>query len=148
MGVSYDVFTKSFLDKIKEYDFIELEELDRVEIVDGYMKRACSRFNPICEYDIVSGNDNTRELTSDIRTADIIEIADIVSEGMLVQWMKPYVYKQENYENMINTTDYSGYSPAELLHRITDTYKTCKKDFSNMMKEYSYSHGNLGDLHL
>lgn len=148
MGVSYDVFTKSFLDKIKEYDFINLDELDRVEIVDGYMKRACAQFNRICKYDIVTGDDNKREFTTDIQSPDIAEISDIVSEGMLVQWMKPYVYKQENYENMINTTDYSGYSPAELLHRINEAYRVCKKDFTNMMKDYSYSHGDLGDLYL
>ena len=85
---------------------------------------------------------------TDIPEKDLDEISDIISEGMLVQWMKPYMYKQENYENMINTTDYSGYSPAELLNRITAAYKMCKRDFSNMMKDYSYNHGDLSELHL
>lgn len=148
MSVSYDVFTEAFLDKVKEYDFIKLEEYDRTKVVDGYMKRACAQFKKICKYDIVTGDDIVRELEADIDAADIEEIADIISEGMLVQWMKPYMYKQENYENMINTTDYSGYSPAELLYRITTAYKMCKRDFSNMMKEYSYNHGDLSDLHI
>lgn len=148
MSVSYDIFTTYFLDKVKEYDFIKLEEYDRTKVVDGYMKRACAQFNKICKYDIVNGDDNVRKFPIDILDEDIDEIADIISEGMLVQWMKPYIYKQENYENMLNTTDYSGYSPAELLYRITSAYKMCKKDFSNMMKEYSYNHGDLSDLHL
>lgn len=148
MSVSYDVFTVHFLDKVKEYNFIKLDEYDRTKIVDGYMKRACSQFNKICKYDIVNGDDIVREFEIEIPDDEIEEIADIVSEGMLVQWMKPYMYKQENYENMINTTDYSGYSPAELLYRITEAYKMCKKDFANMMKEYSYNHGDLSDLHL
>jgi len=148
MSVSYDIFTGHFLDKVKEYDFIKLDEYDRTKVVDGYMKRACSQFNKICKYDIVNGDDNIREFEIDIPDDEIEEIADIVSEGMLVQWMKPYMYKQENYENMINTTDYSGYSPAELLYRITEAYKMCKKDFANMMKDYSYNHGDLSDLHL
>lgn len=148
MGVSYDIFTEYFLDKVKEYDFIELEESSRTRIVDGYMKRACSQFNKVCEYDLVTGDDETRMLTADIDESDIEEIADIISEGMLVQWMKPYMYKQENYENMLNTTDYSGYSPAELLRRITDAYKSCKRDFINMIREYSYNHGDLSTLHL
>lgn len=148
MSVSYDIFTGHFLDKVKEYDFIKLDEYDRTKVVDGYMKRACSQFNKICKYDIVNGDDNIREFEIEIPDDEIEEIADIVSEGMLVQWMKPYMYKQENYENMINTTDYSGYSPAELLYRITEAYKMCKKDFANMMKDYSYNHGDLSDLHL
>lgn len=148
MSVSYDIFTGHFLDKVKEYDFIKLDEYDRTKVVDGYMKRACSQFNKICKYDIVNGDDNIREFEIEIPDDEIEEIADIVSEGMLVQWMKPYMYKQENYENMINTTDYSGYSPAELLYRITEAYKMCKRDFANMMKDYSYNHGDLSDLHL
>ena len=148
MSVSYDVFTEHFLDKVNEYNFIKLEEENRTRIVDGYMKRACAQFNKLCKYDIITGDDDARVLTADIAVADIEEIADIVSEGMLVQWMKPYMYKQENYENMLNTTDYSAYSPAELLYRITEAYKMCKRDFSNMMKEYSYNHGDLSDLHI
>lgn len=148
MGVSYDVFTERFLNKVKEYDFLTLDEYDRTRIVDGYMKFSCAQFNKICKYDIVKGDDYIRQLDADIPEEDIEEIADIITEGMLVQWMKPYMYKQENYENMINTTDYSGYSPAELLYRITSAYKMCKKDFSNMMKDYSYNHGDLSDLHL
>ena len=148
MGVSYDLFTKSFLDKVSEYDFIRFDDADRTAIVDGLMKRACAQFNKICLYDIVTGDDDIRELSVDIPDGDIEEIVDIVSEGMLVQWMKPYMYRQENYENILNTTDFSSYSPAELLHRITAAYKMCKRDFSNMMKEYSYNHGDLSTLHL
>ncbi len=148
MGVSYDVFIEHFRDKAKDYDFIMLDEYNLTKIVDGYMKRACSQFNKVCKYDIVTGDDEIRELAAEIPVEDLIEIADIVSEGMLVQWMKPYAYKQENYENLINTTDYSGYSPAELLHRITTAYKACQRDFSNMIKNYSYDHGDLSELHL
>jgi len=148
MSVSYDILTSMFLDKVEEYKYLSLPEENRTQIIDGYMKRACAQFKKICKYDIATGDDGAREFLIDISNEDIDEIADIISEGMLVQWMKPYVYKQENYENMLNTTDYSGYSPAELLHRITAAYKLCKKDFSNMMKEYSYNHGNLSDLHL
>lgn len=148
MSVSYNIFTSYFLDKVEEYKFIKLPEENRTQTVDGYMKRACSQFKRICKYDITNGDDNVREFPINIPAEDIDEIADIISEGMLVQWMKPYVYKQENYENMLNTTDYSGYSPAELLNRITGAYKMCKKDFSNMMKEYSYNHGDLSDLHI
>lgn len=148
MSVSYDIFTSMFLDKVEEYKFIKLPEENRTQIVDGYMKRACAQFKKICKYSIATGDDDAREFPIDIPFEDIDEIADIISEGMLVQWMKPYVYKQENFENMLNTTDYNVYSPAELLHRITTSYKMCKKDFSNMMKDYSYDHGDLSDLHI
>jgi len=148
MSVSYDTFAGAFLAKVTEYDFLRLDDYDRNSTVDGYMKRACAQFNKICKYDLLDRDDAIREFAADIPDDEIDEIADIVSEGMLVQWMKPYFYRADNLENILNTTDFSAYSPAELLYRITNAYHESKHDFSNMMKEYSYNHGDLTDLAL
>ena len=149
MTVSYDSFTEAFLAKITEYDFLKLTEVDRQAIVDGYMKRAISRFSEVCKYDIANGDDDNREYDLDGATADEAEeIIDIVSDGMLEQWMRQYMFKQDNLQNMLNTNDFSQYSPAELTYRITNAYKMCKHDFTGRMREYSYRHGNLKELHI
>lgn len=148
MRVPYDLFAGAFLSKITEYSFIQLNDFDRNAIVDGYMKRALSKFNKVCKYDIVSHDDILRELTTDIPEDEVDEIVDIVSEGMLEQWMKPYVYRQENLENTLNTKDFTTYSPAELLLRISNAHAKVQKDYTNMIREYSYSHGDLSGLHL
>ena len=90
----------------------------------------------------------TEKCKNSLTKKDLDEIVDIVSEGMLVQWMKPFVYKQEGLENVLNTKDFTTYSPAELLMRIGNAYNAAQKDFTNMMREYSYNHGDLTDLHL
>ena len=100
-------------------------------------------------YDLTTtADDMVREFDTDIEAEDLDEIVEIVSEGMLVQWMKPYTYKQENLESVLNTRDFTTYSPSELLLRISATYAAVRKDFTNMMREYSYNHGDLSSLHL
>lgn len=148
MTVSYNLFTKAFLNKITEYNFIKMDFDDGLDIIDGYMKRACAQFANVCNHDIVNGDDDERAFELEIDESELDELIDIISEGMVVQWMKPYMYKQENLENMLNTSDFSAYSPAELLYRITNAYNMCKKDFTVLMREYSYNHGDLSDLHL
>lgn len=149
MSVSYDVFAGAFLSKILEYDFVHLEEEQRTSVVDGYMKRAISSFKKICKYDLtLTADDELREFAVDIEDEDIDEIVDIVSEGMIVQWLKPFTYKQENLELVLNTRDFTTYSPAELLMRIGNAYAKVQKDYVQMMREYSYNHGDLTDLHL
>lgn len=149
MGVPYDVFAGAFLAKISEYSFLSLAEKDRTEMVDGFMKRALSAFRKNCKYDLfTTGNDETRTFSVDIPEADLTEIADIVSEGMVSQWLKPYVNKQENLENVLNTKDVTTYSPAELLMRVGNAYTKVQRDYTNMIREYSYNHGDLSDLHL
>ena len=148
MGVPYNLFTGAFLGKVTEYEFGRLDPYNRTVTVDGYMKRACSQFNHICKYDLSRYDDLIREFLIEIPEDEIDEIVDIISEGMLVQWMKSYVYHADNLQNVLNTSDFTSYSPAELLYRITNAYNTCKKDFTNMMREYSYNHGDLSDLSL
>lgn len=149
MSVPYDKFTEGFLAKVTEFDFANMTDFERTSIVDGYMKRAISAFRKNCLYDFSStGDDAVREFDVEVPDDDLVEIVDIISEGMLVQWMKPYTYKQENLEMILNTKDYTTYSPAELLNRVSSAYSKAQKDFVSMMREYSYNHGDLTDLHI
>ena len=149
MSVPYDKFTEAFLAKITEYDFVNMKDFERNNLIDGYMKRAIAAFRHINPYDLSStADDNIREFNVDIPAEEIDELVDIISEGMLAQWMKPYTYKQENLEMALNTRDFTTCSPAELLNRISSAYAKVQKDFVSMMREYSYNHGDLTDLYL
>lgn len=152
MLISYDTFTSAFLAKLTEYDFIRVPEPMRHELVDGYMKRACAKFSEVCKYDIANGDDDVRAFVlgddgKDISSSELHEIVDIVSLGMLVQWFTQQYYNQENMKNMLNTSDFSHYSPSELLYRMTSAFEMCKSDFENAIREYSYRHGDLTSLH-
>lgn len=104
MSVSYDNFSGAFLAKVTEFELSNLVEYVMQEVVDGYMKRAISAFKKNCKYDLsTTADDAQREFNVDIEPDALDEIVDIVSEGMVVQWLKPYVYKQELLENVLNT---------------------------------------------
>lgn len=153
MSLSYDTFTGAFLSKITEYDFANMlnsvQDSDPSEIVDGYMKRAIAAFKNVCQYDLTStADDAERSFDVEVSDDDMDELVDIISEGMVVQWMKPFVYQQENLQNVLNTRDFTTYSPSELLHRIGNAYKQAQKDYTQMVREYSYNHGDLTVLHI
>ena len=119
MSVSYDLFDKAFLAKISEFEILTLDESTRQDLVDGYMKRAIANFKKNCKYDFIStADDNLRNFDVDVNEEDIDELVEIISEGMVVQWMKPYINRQELLESVMNTRDYSTYSSAELLKRV------------------------------
>jgi len=149
MNVSYDRFTEAFLAKITEYEFLKLSEEGRQALVDGYMKRACASFSDVCVYNITGGNDEDREFVFDGATKnDVEEIVDIISDGMVTQWLRQHLYKQENLSITMNTADFTHYSPAELTYRITNAYKLTRQNFINAMREYSFRHGDLTRLHI
>lgn len=163
MNVPYDIFAGAFLGKVTEYDFLRVDDYDRTKTVDGYMKRAIAAFRHVCKFDFTNtADDNIREFIieptqddpdgelqrrlDEELNEDLDEIVDIVSDGMLVQWMKPYFFRADNLENVLNTADFSAYSPAELLYRITNAYHEAGRGFKNRIKEYSYDHGDLSNL--
>lgn len=148
MTVTYDSIIAVFLSKITEFELLNLVEEDRNYILDGYLTRAAASFNKVCEYDLSLRDEETREFTDDFEESDIDEIADILSEGMLVGWLKPYVYRQELLENVLNTNDFTTYSPAELLLRVGNAYSKAQKDYTQGIREYSFNHGDLTELHL
>lgn len=144
MSVPYDRFAEAFLAKVSEYDFLQLSEYDRTHLVDGYMKRAISAFRKNCKYNFMTtADDIAREYLVDVDDEDLDEIVDIVSEGMVVQWLRQFVNSQENLQLVLNSRDFTTYSSAELLNRINGTYTEARKNFINAMREYSYNHGDL-----
>jgi len=148
VNISYDTIVDAFLNKISEFEFLDMGSEDRESIVSGYMKRAVSKFKKICVYDLNMHDDESGAFTDNFAEDDVDEIVEIISEGMVVQWLKPYVNKQENLESVLNTSDYTTYSPAELLMRVGNAYKDTKKDYTQMIREYSFVHGDLTVLHL
>ncbi len=154
MSIPYDSFVGAFLSKISEYDLLSLGDEDRMSVVDGFLKRALSSslLKKVLGFDLASAADDaTRTIVipaGSLSDDDVDEIIDIISEGMLVQWLKPYVYQQELLQNVMNTRDYTMYSPAELLMRVGNAYKKAQSDYTQMLREYSYNHGDLTALHI
>lgn len=149
MSISYDVFVSDFLDKLTEYELLGLFKTDREDRVYGFLRRAMYRFDRVCSYDIVlSKNDDTKEYEVEIPDEEIDEISDIVSEGMIVQWLKPYVNSQDLLENSLNTSDFTKYSSSTLLNQVRTAYESAEKNFKQMLLDYSYNYGDLTDLSL
>lgn len=144
----YDDIVGAFLLKISDYDFAQMPT-ERDGIVNVYMRNAVSEFKKNCLYNLTASyNDCKRVFDIDIKTEDIDELIDIISEGMVAQWLKQFVYRQENLQNILNTRDYTMYSPAELLLRIGNAHAEVKKNYTQMIREYSYNHGDLTRLHI
>ncbi len=149
MTISYDIMADAFLEKISEFEFVKIEGNIRDAIIIGLMKRAISEFKKNCKYKLTGTFDDVQmQFIVDVKDDDADELVDIISEGMVVQWLKPYVYAQENLQNVLNTRDFNMYSPAELLKRVSGVYENAKSAYIQMIREYSYNHGNLTNLHI
>ena len=141
----YKAFIVTFLDKISDYKLLNYEDYLVDELAVGYMKRVCTKFDKICQADLSQQDDNEYAFLSDEIDDEII---DIVTDGMVVEWLRQYVNNSDNLENILNTKDFTMYSSKNLLAEIKSLYQDEQKAFTNSMREYSYNHGDLSNLHL
>ena len=147
MTVSYERVIDEFLQKVTEYRLLEMPASTREHIVRRYMVSALSDFSKKCREPLVGYDDETQtiEMENDI---DVDEFANIISDGMVYYWFKQHMNNQENLSNLLNTTDFSSYSPAELLKQVKASYDQCRKNYTAELREYTYEHGDLTDLHV
>ena len=141
----YKAFIDTFLDKISDYKLLNYDDYLVDELAVGYMKRVCTKFDKICQADLSQQDDNEYAFLSDEIDDEII---DIVTDGMVVEWLRQYVNNSDNLENILNTKDFTRYSSKNLLAELKSLYQDEQKAFTNSMREYSYNHGDLSNLHL
>ncbi|WP_099467744.1 hypothetical protein [Konateibacter massiliensis] len=127
-----------FLDKVTAYSLTMFNDTEKEDIVYGYMRSACAKFK-CCKVDLTDRDDELRVFNNTLND----EILDIISETMVVAWLQPKLNNEDNLVNSLSTKDYSLYSPANLLAKLTDVFTLAKKNSSIMVSNYSFSHGKL-----
>lgn len=140
MATTFATVYQAFMDKVTDYDLALMVEADAKSLMRGYLTQAVVRFLESCTKDLSQTDEN-----GFLETLDIDEI-DIISEGMVVAWLRPKRNNLDLLRNALNTKDFTTFSPANLLDKVNETYVTSESRFVSRIKEYSYIHNNVGDL--
>jgi hypothetical protein len=142
MTTPYSEIYNTFLGKITDYDLPKFDDVDREDIIFGYMKSACVNFNKVCKIDLYDRDEILKQFNNGLDD----EIVDIISELMLVEWLKPKVLSTENLKNCLSTKDFSLFSPANLLKEMRETLTLCKNNARSLINNYSFSHADFNEL--
>jgi len=142
MATPYSDVINSFLGKITDYELPKFLLTEKETIVYGYMFTSCSKFKRLCKVDLSDRDDTEKQFNEDLDD----EIIDIITETMIVEWLKPKLYSLENLRNVLNTKDFTQFSPANLLDKIQATYKEAKLESKRMMNNYSHYHGKVDEI--
>ncbi len=148
MVVSYDTIIEAFLQKITEYKLLGLPESTRDEIVHNYMKNAIMDFSKECREKIIAFDDEEGTVEFENLEMDAVEVVNLIATGMTYYWFQPYMLHQDLLELRLNTTDFTSYSPAELLKQVRIAYSDVRIQFKHDLREYTYNNGDLTDLYI
>lgn len=141
---SYDEVFSNFKDKITDPDLLLFSKDLQVEMLISYMDKAIAKCNRIVKKTVdLSKRDNTI-LEFQVQIPD--DVMDIITEWMTVFWLEPYLNNIENLKNTLSTKDFSVFSPANLLEKISDRYNTARKYARSIMNEYSFFIADMKEL--
>jgi hypothetical protein len=139
MSTQYSVVYSGFLNRITDYDLPSFTEEDRESTLYNLMNQSCSKFCRICKnvsgIDLSKRDSENKQFLFDLSDEQL----DIIETGMIVEWLKPKYYSDENMRNILNTKDYSmAASPVNVLGGVRNTYLQVKSEFESAMNKYSF----------
>lgn len=123
--------------KPKDLVLIASEELFYDETRTHYLTEWVNEAGEICR-GYVLHNGNIFTLTN--REKDILAL------GMVLHFVEPYVYNTDALQNALNTKDFTLYSPANLLEKMTDLMNITRKRLKGEINLYSFRNGEISSL--
>lgn len=136
-----EVFSR-FRSRIRNYDFLEFDDFTILQYQYSLLIQSIFDFSDICKTDIEDYDSELMVFNQKLTGKEI----NILSLGMMVHFLEPYVYNTDALQNAISTKDFSVYSPANLLEKMTELLKETKKELKKEINLYSFKNGEISDL--
>lgn len=142
MATPFTEVYSHFLSKISDYDILEFDIGDREDILERYLISAVSEFKKNCQDVDLTYDREIKEFATDLSD----QIMEILTTGMAYYWINPQILNTDNLRNVMNTKDFEMYSPANLILQLRTLRNDLKKEFTQMIYEYSYLYGKIEEL--
>lgn len=142
MPTSFDEIYKRFLAKIADYEMFEYDNSTLESYLEDLLILAIDDFSELCKQDLNETDYENKSFGTVLTNRE----KEILSLGMIVHWIRPKVYNSDMLRNVLNTKDYSVYSPANLLEKMTDLLEKTETELDQKMKMYSYRNEDMASL--
>lgn len=128
--------------KFTDYTFLNTTTEVKEEVLFQYLLSSITDFQHVCkQYDLTKYDIEEKQFEDELPD----EIIEILSLGISAYWMKAHTLDTKLFRNLIYKSDYTTYSPANLLSTMRTTAEIVDKSYRDKIKEYSYRYSNIGN---
>lgn len=132
MGTPYTELYNSVLSKIKDYDFLNLEESEVYEVLSDYLRPAIAEFRG-CRQDLSQRN----KVKFKCKLTDT-EI-EILSNYMVIAYLNSnYIRVPLALKQTLSSKDFNAFSPANQLGKVMDVCETYRKNNETLLSRYRW----------
>lgn len=122
-----------FRNKVTDYDLVEVCPSYEEEILLDYLISAVGDF---CEWTGVEMVVDKDEFV--ISPAPTIREADILAMGMVYYWSSHILMNTDKMRNVMNTKDFSQFSPEKILSRLMEVRDASYMDFRSRTVDHAF----------
>lgn len=142
MATPYQVVYGSFLQKIKNYAFVNMAPEDVDSILKGYLVSGIPRFKPHSIKNLDDRDDTLQQFTEDLSVDEI----EILSTIMVLEHLKSKIYVDELLKQGFTNKEWNRTSQANHLEGLVKLKEETERDIEKMVMRYAYSHANFDSL--
>ena len=128
--------------RIRDYDKEGYADELFQQMERDLLDAAIDDFADICVQDLTNLDDELEQFNIELSRKE----QSILALSMIVHWLEPYVYNSDALKNVMSTKDFSLFSPANLLEKMTDLLQMSNRRLSAEMNLYSFKVNNVSAL--
>ena len=142
MGTKYEEIFERYRARVRNYEFLDFDAITRLEYQKDLLTLAIGDFEEICKQDLTDREDDILAFNITLTNRE----KGILALGMVLHFVEPFVYNTDALQNALNTKDFSLYSPANLLEKMTDLMTTTEHRLRGEINLYSFRNGEIAGL--
>lgn len=128
--------------RISDYELLEYDEVTRNGLLQSLLLDAVDDFAPVCKQDIEDYDTEIMCFAADLSGTE----KEILVLYMMCHWLEPRVMNSDILRNALNTKDFSLYSPANLLDKMTALLSATQTRVKNLVNLYSFRGSEIAAL--
>lgn len=143
MTASYGSVFSRFLGKIKDWSFLALPENTAAEQMCEWLHSAVSKPFVRKLFDSFSMDDEIQMLTFTMYDSidngyDLDFSIEILAQGMILEWLTPWVNNTETIAQAFWEQNGRFYSQAEHLARLQELFADVRREQRRLIRDHSY----------
>ncbi len=143
MATTFEQIYERAVFKITDYSFLTIEQDVKEGVLLRYLLSAITDFKYACtKTDITDYDIEAQCFNVDLDDEQI----EILSLGIAYYWLSAKALNSQLLKNIIHSSDYTSYSPANLLNQVQALRDSVGAEYRGKINTYSYRYGSIATL--
>ena len=140
MATSYNKVYERFLQKIKDFNIVDMDDYSFENMMLGWLNSSIVRVRK-CEHDLSLRDEEVQEFTEDLSDIEL----ELLALGMVDSWVTPMLNSTELTLQFIGGKEEKYYSQSQHLAELRNLKKENSLEMNRLHNYYTYTNNPYFD---